>query len=166
MRLRAPTEIVVLPRPNAGWRKVQCILRFVVRLNRARRRARGEALPDRTIPALTNAMRAIIVTRCMGMRYEGEVNPYDTLEDFLLETVQPRGGDDMGDDDDDESLEGDASGRSAGGRRGAESAAVRSVRRELCRRSCSGASEEGAPMPRRRSGVPGEVPGRARPCAA
>ena len=122
MRLRAPTEIVVLPRPNAGWRKVQCILRFVVRLNRARRRARGEALPDRTIPALTNAMRAIIVTRCMGMRYEGEVNPYDTLEDFLLETVQPRGGDDMGDDDDDESLEGDASGRSAGGRRGASAA--------------------------------------------
>ena len=71
---------MVLPRPNAGWKKVQCILRFMVRLNRVRRRARGEDVPDGTVPGLTNAMRAIIVTRCLGIRYEGEEDPFDTRE--------------------------------------------------------------------------------------
>ena len=118
MRLRAPTEVVVLPRPVAGWRKVQCILRFMVRLNRARRRARGEVFPDRTVPGLTNAMRAIILTRYMGIRYEGEANPHDSLDDFLHDTVKlPGGGDHTSDDD--ESVEGGASGRSMSGKRGA-----------------------------------------------
>lgn len=116
MRLRAPSEVVVLPRPVAGWRKVQCILRFMVRLNRARRRARGEVFPDRTVPGLTNAMRAIILTRYMGIRYEGEANPHDSLDDFLRDTVKlPGGGDHTSDDD--ESVEGGASGRSMGGKR-------------------------------------------------
>ena len=119
MRLRVPPETVVLPRPNAGWRKIQCILRFMVRLNRARRRARGEIFPNRSVPGLTNAMRAIIVTRCMAIRYEGEEDPYDTLDDFLHETVIPGAGDA---DDDDEYLEGGPSGRFAGGRRNASNA--------------------------------------------
>ena len=105
-----------MPRPVAGWRKVQCILRFMVRLNRARRRARGEVFPDRTVPGLTNAMRAIILTRYMGIRYEGEANPHDSLDDFLRDTVKlPGGGDHTSDDD--ESVEGGASGRSMGGKR-------------------------------------------------
>jgi hypothetical protein len=119
MRLRVPQETVVLPRPNAGWKKIQCILRFMVRLNRSRRRARGEIFTDRSVPGLTNAMRAIIVTRCMAIRYEDEQDPYDTLEDFLHETVMPGAGDA---DDDDEYLEGGQSGRSAGGRRDASNA--------------------------------------------
>ena len=115
VRLRAPAETVVLPRPNAGWKKVQCILRFMVRLNRVRRRARGEDVPDGTVPGLTNAMRAIIVTRCLGIRYEGEVDPFDTLDDFLNETVLPGKGGDT-DDDDDENMEGGPSGRPRGRR--------------------------------------------------
>ena len=119
MRLRVPQETVVLPRTNEGWKKIQCILRFVVRLNRSRRRARGEIFTDRSVPGLTNAMRAIIVTRCMAIRYEDEHDPYDTLDDFLHETVIPGAGDA---DDDDEYLEGGPSGRSAGGRRDASNA--------------------------------------------
>ena len=115
IRLRAPAEAVVLPRPNAGWKKVQCILRFMVRLNRVRRRARGEDVPDGTVPALTNAMRAIIITRCLGIRYEGEEDPFDTLDDFLHETVLPGKGGDT-DDDDDENMEGGPSGRPRGRR--------------------------------------------------
>ena len=118
MRLRVPQETVVLPRPNAGWKKIQCILRFMVRLNRSRRRARGEIFTDRSVPGLTNAMRAIILTRYMGIRYEGEANPHDSLDDFLHDTVKlPGGGDHTSDDD--ESVEGGASGRSMGGKRGA-----------------------------------------------
>ena len=92
----------MIPRPNAGWRKIQCILRFMVRLNRVRRRARGEPCTVPEIPGLTNAMRAIIVTRMMCIKYEGEDDPYDTLEDFLHETVMPPRGDGDDDDDDDE----------------------------------------------------------------
>ena len=104
MRLRPSTTFTTLPRPNAGWRKIQCILRFTVRLNRARRRARGEVVKSPVVPGLTNAMRAVIVTRVMCLKYEGEEDPYDTLEEFLHETVEAnknarRGGDDDDDDD-------------------------------------------------------------------
>ena len=51
-------------------------------------------------------MRAVIVTRVMCLKYEGEEDPYDTLEEFLHETVEAnknarRGGDDDDDDDHD-----------------------------------------------------------------
>ena len=88
MRLRPSTTFTTLPRPNAGWRKIQCILRFTVRLNRARRRARGEVVKSPVVPGLTNAMRAVIVTRVMCLKYEGEEDPYDTLEEFLHETAE------------------------------------------------------------------------------
>ena len=60
-------------------------------------------------------MRAIIFTRCLGIRYEGEVDPFDTLDDFLHETVLPGKGGDT-DDDDDENMEGGPSGRPRGRR--------------------------------------------------